>query len=264
MRRFSAGGRQRHHGFSSAGSGSAARGIATALPVGFRAVGEALSAEECPLAACEAVGREMALDGASAQEALSGLEQAWRAVRGQDPDYAAVLALMNSWGEATLAAVSSVSCEDPMTGLASVAHLRSRVSAVFREHEQGYQEGRPRDTYAFVVVDLSAAVPEGEREGRGSRGGAAPVDPLGRALRMARLGEAVRTVFPGGEVVGRVGRNRVAVLTRRDDRLGVRVRLLRRLVEGMDLSEQRPRVWIEGLASSESACASLLDELSRA
>ena len=234
------------------------------LPAGFEAVGEALEAQESPLVACDAVGRELALDGASAQEALSGLQEVWQSLYGRDPDYAAIETLVHSWSEATLAVVSAVSCEDPMTGLASVAHLRSCVSAVFREHEGGQQPRHPRDTHAFVVVDLGAASGEDRREDRSSRGGAAPVDPFARALRMARVGEAVRTVFVGRDVVGRIGPHRVAVLTGRDTRLGVRVRLLRRLMEGMDLTGRQPRVWIEGLPTSDLGCAALLDELGRA
>lgn len=262
MRIFTAGGRNRPQGPPPTRDGSVPP-MSVTLPVGFESVGEALTAEECPLSACDAVGREMALDGASVQEALSGLRHTWLTVCGCEPDFTAVQALVSSWGEATLAALSSVSCEDPMTGLASVAHLRSRVQDVFREYEQGHLARHPRDTHAFVVVDLLES-PEDDGDGRSSHGGAAPAHPMGRALRMARLADAVRTVFPGGEAVGRVGRARVAVLAVRDDRLGIRVRLLRQLVAGMDLSGHRPRVWIEGLAASDRACTALLEELARA
>src|SRR5690606_38463240 len=88
-------------------------------------------------------------------------------------------------------------------------------------------------------------------------------DPIVRAMRMTALGEAARTVFPAGEVVGRVGTCRVAVLARRDARLGVRVRLLRRLLEGAEAPGQVPRVWIEGLPASDLAAGVLLDELVR-
>lgn len=261
MRLFATGGRARASGPHR--FGASATGGRGGLPVVYGAVAEALAAGECPLAACDAAGRKLALDGASVQEALAGLQQVWQSLNGQDPDYTAVQTLMTSWGETTLAAVNSISCEDPMTGLSSIAHLHSCVSAVFREHEQGGEPRHPRDTHAFVVVDLSADPGEDGRDDRSSRGGAAPVDPLAKALRMARLGEGVRTVFAGSDVVGRVGAGRVAVLTRRDERLGLRVRLVRRLVDGMDLSGRRPRVWIEGLPASGLGSAALLDELAR-
>lgn len=232
-------------------SPTSARGGTMGLPVGFEAVGEAIAEARCPLAACEAVGREAALDGASVDEALAGLRQAWQAVLRDDPPYDAVATLVGAWSEATLSVVSHISCEDPMTGLSSVAHMRSSLALLYRGHRQGAPH--PRDSHALVVVDLPQ-----DRHGGESSG-----DPIGRAMRMATLGEAVRTVFAGQEVIGRVSANRVAVLAERDARLGVRARLLRRFVEGVDTSGYDARVWIEGLPASDLASGLLLDELAR-
>jgi len=193
----------------------------------------------------------MGLDGASAQEALSGLRAAWQAVRGHDPGFEAVQALVAGWSEAALSSLNQISCEDPLTGLASTAHLRSAFSALFRDHQNGARH--PRESHALVVVDLP-----GDAHALRTSG-----DPLGRALRLARLGDGARTVFPGGDVIARVNPHRLAVLVARDQRLGVRVRLLRTLVEGMDLSGRQPRVWIEGLPATDLACGFLLEELAR-
>ncbi|QCC77756.1 hypothetical protein [Nocardioides daphniae] len=65
-------------------------------------------------------------------------------------------------------------------------------------------------------------------------------------------------------MVGRLGVNRVAVLAERDARLGVKVRLLRRLVDGVDVRGHDARVWIEGLPASDLASGLMLDELARA
>lgn len=221
------------------------------LPVGFEAVGEALLLGQSPLLACEVVGRVTGMDGATVEEALSGLRQTWQAICGQDPSYEAVAALVGAWSEATLSVVSHLSCEDPMTGLSSHGHMRSSLSLLYRGHRTG--AAHPRDSHALVVVDL----PD-DRHGGGSSG-----DPIGRSMRMATLGEAVRTVFPGSEVIGRVGAHRVAVLAERDAKLGVRVRLLRRLVDGVDVSGYDARVWIEGLPASDLASGLLLHELAR-
>ncbi|MBE7323588.1 hypothetical protein IEQ44_02835 [Nocardioides sp. Y6] len=220
------------------------------VPRGFEAVAEAVAEERCPLGACEALGRELALDGSSADEALRGLRATWRAVAGEDPTFDALAALVAAWSDATLAVVNHISCEDPMTGLASPAHLRSSLAALFRgERAAGMH---PRDSHALVMVELAGAdhAPSGQ-------------DPIGRAMRMAALGESARTVFPGGEVVARLGAHRVAVLASRDARLGVRVRLLRRLLEGAQDPELTPRVWIEGLPASDLGAGVLLDELAR-
>lgn len=221
------------------------------VPRGFEAIAEAVVADEGAVDACEALGRELALDGASADEALQGLRDTWQLLRGSDPPFDAVAAVVKAWSDATLAVVNHISCEDPMTGLASTAHLRSSLEALFRGQRRAGVH--PRDSHALVVVELA-----GER-----REGAVGGDPIVRAMRMTSLGEAARTVFPAGEVVGRVAAYRVAVLVQRDAKLGVRVRLLRRLVEGMESFEHAPRVWIEGLPATDLSAGILLDELAR-
>ena len=221
------------------------------LPEGFEAVAESLLAHGSAVQACTEVGRRMALDGASVEEALAGLRGTWRTVGGADPDFDAITALVGAWSETTLEVVGNISCEDPLTGLGSVAHLRSCLGALYRGQRQ--DGAHPRDSHALVVVDLPS-------DGRGPVHGRAS---MARALRMATLGEGARAVFPGNEVIGRLGATRIAVLGARDARLGVRVRLLRRLVEGMELSGHPPRVWIEGLPGTDLASGRLLDELSR-
>lgn len=217
------------------------------VPVRFESVAEALRTTACPLEACEAVGRDLALDGLSVTEALVGLRIAWQSVRSCDPTYEAVVALTRAWSEATLAVVNDIGCEEPLTGLATPAHLRTSIGALFRSRAAASQP--PHDSHALVVV---APAPHLDRPF---------LDRVALAMRLASLGEAVRTVFADGEVVARLGRDRVVVLTRRDSGLGPRVRVLRRLVEG--LGHTPARVWIEGLSASDSSTGALLDELTR-
>jgi hypothetical protein len=82
-------------------------------------------------------------------------------------------------------------------------------------------------------------------------------------MRLARAGELARTVFAREETIARVGMHRVAVLARRDDRLGRRVRVLRTLLDGVQAGGPQLRVWIEGLPTSDRAAGMLLDELAR-
>ncbi|WP_110241906.1 hypothetical protein [Nocardioides gilvus] len=220
------------------------------FPVEFEAVGEALVVEECPLASCEATGRVMAADGASVDEALFGLRATWQLVRGQDPDFEATVALARAWGEETLSHVNQLSCEDPLTGLASLPHVRTIVAGLYRAEMRG--GAHPRDSHALVVVDL-LALP----------GARPPRDPFGGALRLMSLGESAQAVFGRAEVIARLTPQRIVVLALRESRLGVRVRLLRRLIEGMELDGYGPRIWIEGLPASETASRHLLDELAR-
>lgn len=242
----------RHAATDSPAASTLTQDYADAVAPGFTAVAEALAHQESPLEACAVAGQDLARDGASLEEAMDGLRQTWRAVRGCDPEYDATGELLRSWSETTLAFVHQISCEDPLTGLSTLAHLRGTITALFRGGAHG--EARPQDAYALVVVDLPK-----DRHGAHRR---AP-DVLTRGLRVARLGESVRTVFPGSEVIGRISSNRVAVLARREPKLGVRVRLLRRLVDGLELEGQPCRIWIEGIPVTDSGVGLLLDELAR-
>lgn len=219
------------------------------LPSEFEAVGESLASGSGSALACEVVGRVMAQDGTSLGEALDRLRQTNQATTGTDPAFADVRALSMAWSEATLAHLHQLSCEDPLTGLASGAHVRSRLSELYRG-----QLGRGTDTlavtHALVVLEV--------RGDHARHGGVA--GRLTLALELTRLGEAARTVFGGTETIGRSGVRRVVVLVDRDAGLGRRVALVRTLLGRPALST---RIWIEGLPSSDNAAAALLDELCR-
>ena len=229
--------------------GSLPAEVRKGLPPRFEAVAEALASGSDSVPACHVVGRELARDGASLEETLEGLRTTWHAVHGGDPSYDAISALLVAWSDSTLSYLHQISCEDPMTGLGSLAHVRSRLAELFRAHAPGSLT----ESHALVVCEMPGAG-VGTTDDGGER--------LTRGLLMARLGEAVRTVFAGGETVGRLGTHRVVVLARRDDRLGTRVRVLRTLLSGIDLGGPT-RVWIEGLPATDTTAALLLDELAR-
>lgn len=218
-----------------------------ALPPRFEAVGEALASGSGAVVACEVVGAALARDGVSLAESLDALATTSRMVRGSDPDHEDTRALAVAWSDVMLGYVNAVSCDDPLTGLASLAHLRSRISDVYRAERQA---GTPAvDSHALVVVSAPAVTaPAPGRD-----------EVLTHALHLARLGDTARTVFSGSETIGHVGAGRVVVLADRDDRIGRRVGLLRRM-----LDDARARVWIEGLPGSDEAAGRLLDELTRA
>ena len=122
------------------------------LPPGYDAVAEALVAGRSPVAACAVVGRDLASDGVSLGEALSGLAATYGVVGAGLPDFAAVESLAVAWSEATLDFLHDVTCEDPLTGLASAPHLRTRLTEVYRGAELAGES--IRSTYALVVVDV--------------------------------------------------------------------------------------------------------------
>jgi hypothetical protein len=222
------------------------------VPVRFEAIGEALASGSSSTEACAVVGRDLARDGASLHDGLESLRTTYRAVAGVDPSYDDVLALSQGWSESTLGFLHQISCADPMTGLATLHHLRTRLSDLYRvQHPSG---ARVRHSHALVVADLPSD-PMGLDLDR--------VDTLTWSLRMARLGEAARTVFPGADTIAGVATRRVLVLTERDDRLGQRGSLLRRMVDTLEVDGRHTRVWIEGLPPTDAGAVSLLDELAR-
>jgi hypothetical protein len=220
-----------------------------ALPARFAAVGEALASGSGAVVACGVAGRELARDGVPLEEALDGLSTTYRTVRGGDPDHAVTRALAVAWSEAVLGYLNRLGCEDPLTGLASAAHVRSRLAELYR----GQLRGRLRtsESHALVVVDVP---PE---PGRG------PGLVVEQALRAGRVGTVVRTVFAGGETIGRLAGGRLVVLAECDDRIGARIALLRRLVADFDGPGRPSRVWLEPLPASDQHAASLLDGLAR-
>jgi GGDEF domain-containing protein len=215
----------------------------------FEAVGEALASGQDVTPACSVAGRVLAEDGASLDEALSGLAAAYAVATGGAPGFEEARALAVAWSETSLRYLHQISCADPLTGLTSLAHLRTRLGELYREAE--LTGSRVRSSHALVVVEL-VSDPEPWTV----------TQRLTRTLRLATLAEAVRHVFPGEETLGRLGLDRAVVLTRRGDHLGRSVATLEQYLADRELGA-RARVWIEGLPDSDEAVAQLLDDLAR-
>ena len=220
------------------------------LPARFEAVGEHLAAGRDASNACAMVGRDMARDGADLGEALDGLRTTYACVLGGEPDFRAVRALGVAWSEETLGYLHQLSCEDPLTGLASLAHLRARLSEVYRIAEQG---GTSTTTsHALVILDLPLLARASGWE-----------DAFEATLRLARLAESARMAFPGGETICQANQRRLVVVAQRSDLLARRVGLLRSLAQDATPASSRARVWVEGLPPTDDGAAMLLDELAR-
>ena len=224
--------------------------IRQALPMRFEAVGEALAADADTIAACTVVGRDVARDGAALGEALDGLRATYALVRGTAPDFRSAEALSVAWSEATLEYLHQLSCEDPLTGLASLAHVRTRLAELYRSGEQ--TDICVQRSHALVIVEICFA-----------RQSSVTEHTFTRALRLVQITEAVRSVFSGGETIGRLGLQRAVAVVPRDLDLGICVALLRNFLGGLELGSADVRVWIEGLPASTDSAARLLDDLAR-
>ena len=192
------------------------------------------------------MGRELASDGVSLGEALSGLSATWTALGAAVPDFAAAEALSVAWSEATLEFLHDVTCEDPLTGLASAPHLRTRLTEIYRGAELAGSS--VRRTHALVVVDLPPPSPDDEPPA------------FSRALALAAAAEVLRTVFAGDESMARMGTDRVVALVHRADDLGESVALTRLLLAELALPAE-PCIWIEGLPGQSELGVRLLAEL---
>lgn len=228
--------------------------VRTGLPPRFVAVGEALASGSGSAEACAVAGAAMAKDGASLDETLEALGSTYQSVLGVDPTFADVRAVGRAWSDATLSYLHQLACEDPLTGLASLAHVRSRLSELYRGELRS--QDRVRETHALVIAEVWHEVPAEPVASTSRR-------ELSRSLRMTSLGEAARTVFAGGETIGKLGPERIVIVAERDDRLGQRVALLRRMARTVLGPASSARVWIEGLPGADSTAALLLDELAR-
>jgi len=221
-----------------------------ALPLRFEAVAEALASGTDVTGACSVVGRDVARDGAALGEALSALRTTYAMVMGGEPSFEAAEALSVAWSDATLEYLHDLSCEDPLTGLASLAHVRTRLAEVYREAE--LTDVPVSGSHALVIVEL-----------RRRRGEPEPGHQFTRAMRLVTVTEAMRAVYSGGQTLGRLGLDRAVAVVPRGDDLGMSVSLLREVLGDLDLEQSDVRVWIEGLPVSADSARRLVDDLAR-
>lgn len=230
-----------------ASGGELTESVRRLLPSGFDAVGEALVSGGDPVPACAEVGRALAADGASLGEALSGLCSTYGVLGKGSPPFGVTEALSVAWSEVTLEFMHEVTCEDPLTGLSSVPHLRTRLTEVYREAERCGDT--VRNTHALLVTEMSSA-------------GAAPSGPPGfaRALRLAGVADVLRSAFSGEETIARAGQDRVIALVPRSSGLGSSVALTRELLCDLE-PDCEARIWVEGLPGRDDLALRLLGEL---
>ena len=226
------------------------------VPRGFEALGETLVSRGDITVVCAEIGRRHGINGTSLTEALEGLAETYRRVISGEPSFAAVRALTVSWSEAALQYLHALTCEDPLTGLASLAHLRTRLAEIYRaENARGRTAAR---THALVVVELA------DEAGRLDPASSA-FTRLDSAMRLTDTAECLRLVYSAGETIGQASSQRAVAIVAKTERLADSIAVLQRLLADWHRDRGRavPRVWIEGLPNSQAAATCLLDELAR-
>jgi hypothetical protein len=220
------------------------------VPPGFEALHDALETGATATEAVAEIGRRAAREGASLDDMLAGLALTYQAFGGllEEPPFEVVRSLSAAWADTSLRYLHAVSCEDPLTGLSSLAHVRTRILEIYRESSRSGVQGSPE--YALLVVELQWNGYESS--------------PFDRLLHFLDVAEILRTVYAGDETIGQLSSSRVVALVRRDDRIGHSVSgLLGLLQSWRDRTDIASRLWIEGLPASADSAGVLLDELAR-
>ncbi|GAA1346778.1 GGDEF domain-containing protein [Saccharothrix algeriensis] len=112
------------------------------------------------------------------------------------------------WGDVVGRQAVDCAADNPLTGLATAAYLRTRLGEVYAEARAA---GRQEHVLVLAALDL-------ERTSGWSR-----------VVAMTLLADALREVFDSGQTLASVGPSVAAVLLKRDDRLPRLLRDLRAL-----------------------------------
>jgi len=186
------------------------------------AVTQAIACRSEPglLQACGRLGRARGQAGVGIAETISDLGALFQALDRGDPPLRLISSTAEGWAEEGMAQHLDGSCEDPLTGLATVAYLRTRIGEVYREAADfGTSVAR---SHRLVVVSLPGRQ-----------------DPWRRLAGSILLGNDLRDAFPGGDTISQVatpgtGPGAGIALVRADDRMPARYARLRRDVAVRD------------------------------
>ena len=162
-------------------------------------------------------------------------------VRGEpEPPLRLIGAVAEGWAEECARQLAQDGCEDPLSGLATVPYLRTRLAEVYRQAEQ--DGNSPAETHRMLVVRLPRRP-----------------DPWRRLAVPILIGRDLRTAFPGGETLSlaRAGPVIALVTARRD--LPLRYARLRRNIQATFGTQIR----MTPLPGRLAEALRLVDELAR-
>jgi hypothetical protein len=135
--------------------------------------------------ACTGLGRSRAQAGTGIAETIDDLAALFAVLEEALP-VRLVCAVAEGWAEESQAQPARDRCEDPLSGLATLPYLRTRLAEVYREAEQGGTS--PADTHRLLVVRLPRRP-----------------DPWHRMALAIGVGRDLRAAFPGGETLSMAG-----------------------------------------------------------
>jgi hypothetical protein len=146
-------------------------------------------------AACAGLGRSRARAGVGIAETIDDLVALFAVLAGDggernvlsegqhwDPALRLVGAIAEGWAEESVSQFARRGCEDPLSGMATLPYLRTRLAEVYREAEQ--RGTSPAETHRLLVVGLPRRP-----------------DPWRRLALPILVGRDLRAAFPGGETL---------------------------------------------------------------
>ena len=157
-----------------------------------------------------------------------------------DPALRLVGAIAEGWAEESVSQFARGGCEDPLSGMATLPYLRTRLAEVYREAEQ--RGTSPAETHRLLVVGLPRRP-----------------DPWRRLALPILVGRDLRAAFPGGETLSlaKPGPAIALVPARRD--LPLRYARLRRNIQATFGTQIR----MTPLPGRLTEALRLVDELAR-
>ena len=185
--------------------------------------------------ACAHLGRTRARAGAGISETIDDLAALFAVMAGEqgghgpgfepgdrqggqrdgEPPLNLVCSIAEGWAEEGMAQFSRGDCEDPLSGLATLPYLRTRLAEVYREAAQAGTS--PSGTHRLLLVRLPSRP-----------------DPWRRMAQTILIGHDLRAAFPGGETLSLVREHEpgsAIALVRACDDLALRYALLRRTIQ---------------------------------
>jgi hypothetical protein len=197
-------------------------------------------------AACAGLGRSRARAGVGIAETIGDLAALFAVLDagpwgpGGEPPARLVGAIAEGWAEESVSQFAQGGCEDPLSGLATVPYLRTRLAEVYREAEHGGTS--PAETHRLLVVGLPRRP-----------------DPWRRLALPILVGRDLRAAFPGGETLSlaKPGPAIALVPARRD--LPLRYARLRRNIQAAFGTQIR----MTPLPGRLTEALRLVDELAR-
>lgn len=165
--------------------------------------------------------------------------------RRQAIDHLSMAHCLEAWSEAFIGGMIAPSCNDSLTGLATVDFLRGRLSEVYRHCAA--LDMMPGAAYALVAIHALAP----------------SSSPFIRMTDRIRIARTLRTHFPGGETIAMSDNGTALVLTSAGPDLDRRIDVIVATLRSEGSPGGEPTASVSALPEHQGDLADRLDTLTR-